>query len=159
MKEPTEAFVEQLQRVRLFSAVGQPMGEGVRQARSWFQAMRYCSAQQWEDAQLEAHNQIRDRIRGSDKEAYNAWNTVVVTLRPMITDILSEKVWAYHVTRRICPRFVNSVRWDLIGCCIEKEFADVCATGFCCMLGDIYLSGHFPCGWEGAYPEGTLIVF
>lgn len=53
-----------------------------------------------------------------------------------------------------------SIRGDMLGIAMETEFADVSLGNFyTSKILKWYENGHFPCGWEGIYPEGKLIVY
>jgi hypothetical protein len=48
---------------------------------------------------------------------------------------------------------------DMMGILSEAEYLDVCPPGFFTRYAlPSYLRGHFPCGWQGAYPDGQLVV-
>ena len=55
--------------------------------------------------------------------------------------------------------FQARVRLEIVGFGMEQEYADVVDLNFCTVLGKWYMSGHFPCGWRGEYPDGILVVF
>ena len=42
---------------------------------------------------------------------------------------------------------------------MEAEFADVYPPGFYASQAYWYVKGHFPCGWQGEFPNGTLIIY
>ena len=51
------------------------------------------------------------------------------------------------------------MQWDILGACIEMEYADLCPPGFYTNLASWYVKEHFPCGWQGVFPQGMLIVY
>jgi hypothetical protein len=49
-----------------------------------------------------------------------------------------------------------SIKWDILGICLEAEFKDAVAPGFYLLdLFPVYMQGHFPCGWDGNKLETT----
>ena len=55
--------------------------------------------------------------------------------------------------------FEDTVQWDILGVCMEAEYADIFQPGFYASQAYWYINGHFPCGWEGKFPNGKLIVY
>jgi hypothetical protein len=60
---------------------------------------------------------------------------------------------------KLPKEFVESVKWDLRAACMELEYADLVPPRYFAERARWYLAGHFPCGWEGDFPEGCLIVY
>jgi hypothetical protein len=64
---------------------------------------------------------------------------------------------AYEEAR---PRtFEDAVQWDILNVCMEAEYADIYPPGFYASQAYWYVKGHFPCGWQGNFPEGKLIMY
>jgi hypothetical protein len=55
--------------------------------------------------------------------------------------------------------FLDTVDWDILNLCMEAEYADVYPPGFYASQAYWYLKGHFPCGWQGAFPKGKLVIY
>ena len=53
----------------------------------------------------------------------------------------------------------SPTNWTILHMTMEYEYMDVNPLGFFSEVGGWYLRGHFPCGWEGSFPEGRLIVY
>ena len=50
--------------------------------------------------------------------------------------------------------------WDLMHMTIERELVSQGKPGgFCSLLLQVYEAGHLPCGWEGEYPAGRILVY
>lgn len=57
-------------------------------------------------------------------------------------------------------KFMFAVFASLRGVALESEHSDIVPPGFYTnVILDCYLKGHFPCGWEGEFPAGRLIVY
>jgi hypothetical protein len=66
---------------------------------------------------------------------------------------LPKKLRSYEIA------FDTYFTWDLIHMTIEHELvAKGMPSGLCSLLLQAYEAGHFPCGWEGDFPHGKLIV-
>ena len=55
--------------------------------------------------------------------------------------------------------FEANIRRDIIGACHESEYADVYPPSLNTQMASWYLRGHFPCGYEGHWPSGKLVVY
>lgn len=53
----------------------------------------------------------------------------------------------------------TTVQWDVLHLAAEAAFADVCPPGFYASQAYWYVKGHFPCGWQGDFPDGKLVIF
>jgi hypothetical protein len=74
---------------------------------------------------------------------------------PLVLRKTKAVVEANHLPRG----FVDTVQWDILRLCMEAEYADVFPPGFYASQAYWYMQGHFPCGWEGEFPQGRLTVF
>lgn len=93
------------------------------------------------------HKHARDR--------YQRWNDIVAEVKaamgPMVTRQVSpllEQVGA--------PEVKHCVEWDVLGACMEREYADLQQPGFFNGLVGWYLSGRFPCGWGERDQAGRI---
>lgn len=50
----------------------------------------------------------------------------------------------------------HCVRWDVLGACMEGEYADVRQPSFFTDLMDWYIRGRFPCGWGKVNKDGQI---
>jgi hypothetical protein len=53
----------------------------------------------------------------------------------------------------------NTLRWDILGACMELEYADIREPGFFCGLMAWYLAGRFPCGWGERGENGAIRLY
>jgi hypothetical protein len=70
-----------------------------------------------------------------------------------------EKIRDVRTAHNLPQAFEDTVQWDILHLCMEAEYADVYPPGFYASQAYWYANGHFPCGWHGQFPEGTLIVY
>src|SRR3954465_6246478 len=84
------------------------------------------------------------------------WNGIVTSVSPLIRRHVDLQISQVSV---LYPRLdfsvaASGVRWQLIHACIEVAYSDLMPTGFFFALANYYLHGHYPCGWDGDYPDG-----
>jgi hypothetical protein len=58
------------------------------------------------------------------------------------------------------PReFLDSICYDIGHYLLEVEYSDVVEPGYYAEQMEWYRLGHFPCGWQGKWPEGRRVIF
>lgn len=159
MKPSTIATLEQLEKVEWFSKVGVHDLEKPIILSSWEEAIEDCSSIEWENLCLEAYNQIRMRLLERSKERFVQWNHVVNELKVVTVPFVKRKIESVVVQNRLPQVFENVVQGDIIGVCLESEYADVYPPGFYTSQAFWYVKGHFPCGYQGEFPNGKRIVY
>jgi hypothetical protein len=160
MRPPTLGALAEFEAAPLFSAVGQAVSADVVAAGSWDDAIARCSTIEWDNLQLEGAGKLTEALCVHHRARYQGWNDIVgeckLRLEPLITSTV----------RRLFPHdpakakaVWDSTVWDLLHLCMEKEYSDLIQGGFSGMLAPWYLAGRFPCGWEGTWPAGRLVVY
>lgn len=154
----TEATLQDLSRAYWFSRVGLPETD-VEVLSSWQQAVEGSSSPDWRDLCLEAANQYRERLVERSVERFRRWNDLVAEIRPVAQLLVREKTRDVVVKNDLPIAFLNAVDWDIIHVCMEAEYADVYPPGFYASQAYWYANGRFPCGWQGEFPTGKLIIY
>lgn len=155
----TQATLQRLEDAEWFSAVGQAVEGPFVNVASWEEAFRWCGSEPWDDLMLEAANRYSEQVARASPERFRGWNDAALEVRSHVLPMVTRKL--APILRGINPpaAFERSVRWDMIHVCMEAEFADVYPPGFFASQAYWYVSGHFPCGWEGEFPEGRLVLY
>jgi len=153
-----QAF-EDLERAHWFSRVGVVDTTDARVVSSWAEAIALCSTIDWENFLIDRANDFRDRLMATSVRDYNRWNSLAIPVKSVAERMIVEKTHGIVRALRLPPEFVHRVRADLIHMAIELEYSQICPPGFFASQGGWYVRGHFPCGWEGAFPEGRLIIY
>lgn len=159
MKERTREALAQLDGVEWFRNVGQKDTEAAIVLSSWPKAVASCASVEWENLCLEAVNQYREKLDSRSRERFQQWNEVVTDLKTVTTPLVQHKVERVVHDHDLPQVFEDTVRWNILGLAVEGEYSDIVAPGYYAGLAYWYMAGHFPCGWQGSYPEGKLIVY
>lgn len=159
MEQRTKKALEELRRAPWFARVGNPEPDLAWVLHSWAEAGDLCSDIEWEGFLLDAANDYRDRLREVSPRLLDTWNDRVINLRPKCDDMVQRKIRLVTSVHNMPQEFEWAVRWDILNFAMECEYADVCAPGFFTRQAYWYLDGHFPCGWEGPFPQGRPIVY
>lgn len=162
MKTATEILIGRLQDLRWFSHVGEEIKAAkVRLVFSWKEAIKICKNKDYQNILIEMRNILSEKLCFSFRERFRLWNGLASELRPIIVKILEKSNIPLIIKEKKLPKvFIDSVRWDISAACMELEYADCVPSRFFTEKMEWYLAGHFPCGWEGDFPQGgRLIVF
>jgi hypothetical protein len=159
MHRRTLAVLEELQKAHWFSRVGVPDTSLAIVLSSWQEAIACCSSIEWENLQLEASGDNHVAVMRRSKEREAKWNDIVNELKKTTIPLVRNKIEPVVRQHGLPKVFGDSVEWDILGVCLESEYADLGLPGFYKNLAAWYVKGHFPCGWEGAFPQGMLIVY
>lgn len=159
MHPRTTATLEKLEKPNWFSCVGIKDASKAIVLSSWQEAIEYCSSVEWENLGLEAANQYRERLLERSKERFNQWNDIVTQLKPLTESFVRRKIEVVVREHGLPKVFEDTVQWDILHVCIEAEFADVYQPGYYARRAFWYVNGHFPCGWDGEFPKGRIIIY
>lgn len=151
--------LEQLEKASWFSRVGVNEGPEAAAVGSWPEAIEQCTSYKWEDLQLEALNQYRVYIAERWLDRLNLWNDLIDEVKSKTSSLVDRKIAEVLLQNHLPKRFGDQVRHDIMLCCMETEYADICPLGFFTHIGSWYMLGHFPCGWLGAFPNGKFVIY
>jgi hypothetical protein len=159
MKPQTLATFDQLENVEWFTAVGVTDSQAVSVVSSWKEAIKNCSSVEWENLCLEAVNQYRDRIAELNPMRLAQWNELVEEIKKVSIPLVKRKIAEIATVHKLPKSFEDTVQWDILHLAIESEYSDIFSPGFYASQAYWYLKGHFPCGWDGDFPKGRLVVY
>jgi hypothetical protein len=163
MHERTKLTLEQLENAEWFAKVGKPyQSEEPKKLlfiKTWEEAIQWCSSQYWDDLILEAQNQYREKLFERSIERFRLWNDIVDEMKKHTIPLVERKTEKVIIENDLPKIFSDCVDWDILGVCMEAEFADVFPPGFFASQAFWYVRGRFPCGWQGDFPDGKLVIF
>jgi hypothetical protein len=160
-----EQFAVGLEAIPWFVAVGQPpqvvAAVATVAANGQPDAMTHYSDPMWSDTTLEARNRLTSFLHQWHRDQYGRWNEVTTAAKSRVVMPLAERVWRPFADQRaLGKKFVGSVSWNVLAAIMEHEFEDrVGRPTFFLHLLDVYRAGHCPCGWDGEWPDGSLVVW
>lgn len=159
MHSRTIAILGQLENASWFSRVGINEGSVAVFVTSWPEAIERCDAFELDDLQTESMNQFRERIARHSSQRLRLWNETVREVKKITGPLVTSKIAALVQENDLPEIFSVQVNHDIMGLCMESEYADLCPPGFFTSISQWYIDGHFPCGWWGAFPLGKLVVY
>src|ERR1700736_230171 len=158
MHSRTIATLDKLEKAAWFSRVGVRDTEAAIVLSSWQEAVAHCGSLEWENLCLEAQNQYCERLVERSRERFEKWNDLVDEVKRTTIPFVRRKIEPVVRENSLPNVFEDMVQWDIMGVCMEAEYADVYPPGFYGSQAYWYVKGHFPCGWQGTFPEGVLFI-
>ncbi|WP_035061391.1 hypothetical protein [Andreprevotia chitinilytica] len=159
MHQRTIATLAELDGVDWFTNVGRHDSEQVAYVPTWKDAVESCESEEWGSLCQEATNRYRSKLIERDAARFREWNSLIREMKLTTMPLVLQKTKGVVDANQLPKGFIDTVQWDILHLCMESEFADVFPPGFFASQAYWYLKGHFPCGWEGDFPSGRLIVF
>jgi hypothetical protein len=148
-----------------FSRCGQPLALDltmpVERVSGWPEAIASCADGVWSNVEIAAQNQLTVWLHNYDRESYQSWNDRVVGHKAAVIDPLTERqLVPFQARHGLDAVLVHSVQWDILSALMENSYlGSGHAVYFFLELLWVYETGHFPCGWRGEWPRGSLVVF
>jgi len=159
MHQRTIATLTELESKNWFVNVGKRDSDHVVFLTGWDEAIKSCMGEPWESLCQEAVNQYRTRLLERDKLRFRDWNLLVREIKGNTVPLVLNKTKKVVDANQLPKGFIDTVQWDILNLCMEAEYADIFPPGFFASQAFWYIKGHFPCGWEGNFPNGKLVVF
>jgi hypothetical protein len=137
-----QRFIDSLDQVPWFRNVGEPVANpAVRQVSSWDAAWEALQDESWTHASV--HYQV--------DQGHPAWAAAY--------DRALELVEASSRNHELQDGVHVALQAAYDAGAAAHEIATGQENGFFTGLMGWYRKGHWPCGWSGTYPAGTLIIF
>lgn len=123
-------------------------------------AMKTITSIDWENICLEESGNITAYLSIHNKVEYNKnWNLLVKKIKSEVLPHIVEKIQEGVIIKNLPEGVIDDIKFNLVTILISDAFSDCYSSKFYRNLYQIYLSGHLPCGWEGEFPNGRIIVF
>jgi hypothetical protein len=160
MNDQTQNKIKLLTDSDLFTHVGQKDVGDWKYAKSWMDAMAHSVSASWSNALIEGLNVLSDGVLSRSNEAYQHWHSFDTEIRPVVLDLAKEKTKLLMQSQGLPDTFMYTVFAGFLGIAMEAQYADLVGPGFySTVVLDVFLKGHYPCGWKGEFPEGKLVVY
>jgi hypothetical protein len=111
---------------------------------------------------MEQQNVLTMHLQAHAHDAYQKWNDIVDAVKEVVIPLVDLKV------SDLAPKVVDidggvkklsaSIRWDILGACVEIEYAEFKPPSYFSALMNWYLAGRFPCGWGEVDENGKICL-
>lgn len=155
----SRSAVTRLQKIKWFVNVGKKTSfQNIRQVVNESEFMKQITSIDWENTTLEAGNEITGYLAKKNSTEYQEWNALVREAKGIVD---AEIIPVINVTNKINEEIIfDNVKWDLVNFLMEDVYRKYLKHDhFFESLIEFYENGHIPCGWEGKWPSGRLIIY
>lgn len=159
-----DAMLERIRNINWFENCGMKSSIDINtpivHVDSWSDAKRFYTKTDWSNVKLEARNELSQYLHDNFREQFRAWNTYVGQVNVFLDTVVTPKIISVQNANKLGKWFFNAVNWDILNAIMEdiyKQFNH--NQSFYNDLLSVYEAGHFPCGWSGEYPNGSLLVY
>jgi hypothetical protein len=159
MNQCAADMIALLESVDWFAHVGDAVDAPLKQVTSWQAAARSCEKPDWKTALLESSNDITRGLYINFPDAKHPRNDVVIRIKTFTEPLIAAKTRPFVEADLISKAILGTIDWSILHIVLAAHFGDMYLSPIYTDLADWYVQGHFPCGWEGKYPEGRLIVY
>lgn len=151
--------VSRLQKVKWFVNVGKATNlQKIKKVANESDFVKHITSIDWENATIEAGNEITGYLAKKHSREYQEWNSLVREAKDIIN---KEIIPLMKIVDGIDANIIlDNVKWDLVNYLMEDAYKEYLKGDlFFEFLLEIYEDGHIPCGWEGKWPSGKFVIF
>ncbi|WP_127545936.1 MULTISPECIES: hypothetical protein [Paenibacillus] len=163
--EINQEIIKMLYQIQWFSKCGirDYQSDTVIYTNSWVEASEHYNSREWEETTLKARNQLTLYLHNNFSKEYLHWNAIVKEAKIIINTMLSEQLDRTRNEFQLEDVFSECVRWDILNIIMEYSYLSKMRKKYNRFYSEqiiyIYSIGHLPCGWEGKWPSGKLVIF
>lgn len=126
---------------------------------SWEEAIERIGTLEWENYCLEHKNHLTESLFQRERAIFQKWNKVVREIKPKMSAAIGSRIEAIQDAYDLPKVFRDTVEWDILTALLEEQYSQYVPRYFYTDMLQWYLRGHFPCGYDGDYPNGRFIVY
>ncbi len=130
----------------------------VKYVKNFKEACKYSEGIKWSNLLLEMQNELSAGIHFRRK---TNWNEFVDEMKKTIIIDMEKAVFAALKNKGIIEtkEIWDNVKYMMLECILADHFRPLNDQMFCEHLLNVCEQGYLPCGWDGNYPLGKLIVY
>ncbi len=157
-------ILDRIKQINWFSNCGQALQTEIQMeykgVSSWADAKQDYQSTAWENTTLEARNELTSFLHRKYRDQYSKWNLLAQEAKGFLDTEVMPKIELYREENKLDEEFIANVSWDIVNVIMESTYG-ICSNRpvFFLELLKVYEAGNFPCGWDGEWPNGKLIVY
>jgi hypothetical protein len=154
----SQLAIDRLNKINWFVNLGVATTlPSVIQAHSLSLFIKGLNSDEWENATLEAGNEITGYLAKKHTNKYQCWNSLVKEAKKIVENDIIPKITFPEFEK---TSMIENLKWDLVNYLLEDAYSSLLQEPF--FFGgliNIYEAGHMPCGWSGTWPAGKLVIY
>jgi hypothetical protein len=126
---------------------------------NWDAARRSYEGWPWRNTVIEASNALRLFLHNRHLNEYCEWRKIREEVNKSLERIVHPRTTEFSRENALGERFIDCVDWDIGMVLQESGYLKFRAPPFFTrVILSVYEDGHFPCGWDGNWPDGRLVA-
>ena len=158
----TENFTD-LEKIDWFCNCGNNIDfsykHNLKKINSLNETVKLCNSIEWENFQLEKRNELTLFLNRTRKNESTEWNTITGGIKNYLNNGIFQSALEKLKQSDLPDSIFASVEWDILSYYQEIAYEKYNIPTFYSQLIPIYKNGHIPCGYEGVFPNGTILVY
>ncbi|NEN75463.1 hypothetical protein F9B74_03860 [Pelistega sp. NLN82] len=156
----SENIEKEILSINWFSQLGKPINiDNISIETNLNKVNEKINSPEWENITLEESNNINSYFLQKNLfSKQDEWDLIAEEGRDFIKNKVIPIIPEINgLTREI---IINDISWNLIHFIIEDYYKrkKIIRTSFFSELFELYRLGRLPCGWDGDFPNGKLII-
>ncbi|WP_036155362.1 hypothetical protein [Maribacter forsetii] len=152
-----------LENINWFSNCGKEIDfsskHNLKRIESLKQSVELCNSIEWENFQLEKRNDLTSFLNRTRQNESTEWNTITVGIKNYLNNGIFKTAKEKLNQSDLPDSIFASLEWDILSYCQEVAYKKYNIPTFYSHLIPIYKNGHLPCGYEGEFPNGTILMY
>lgn len=156
LNDLSEKAIIRIKSIPFYGKIGQLVEiSDATAAKSVGDAVKHLESVEWMNTRLDWSNALTRQLSARHRMEYREWNNILDEAESRL-----ERCWIRSLSgSNPLEHALKSVRWDMLAFVLERHFSPMVEVHYFERLIPWYESGHIPCGWEGKYPSGKLVVY
>lgn len=154
---------DRIEAIQWFNKCGSKIDVNIttpfQRVSSWNAAKASYSEIKWDNIKLETSGNLSVLLLKNYPDKRGNWNALVKEVKEFLNLRVKNKLILVREQYLLNQTFVDVVMWDLLHAVMETIYLDCNPPIFYLNLLYIYELQHFPCGWKGKWPSGSLLIF
>lgn len=122
--------------------------------------IKSITSMEWENICLEERGNITSFLATHNKTEYNKnWNVLAKQIKSEVLPQIVAKIEQGVNAKNLPDSIIEDIKFNLVTILISDAFSKYYISEFYDSLLKIYTAGHLPCGWDGEFPVGKIVVF
>ncbi|CAL2102246.1 conserved protein of unknown function [Tenacibaculum sp. 190130A14a] len=130
----------------------------LKRIESLTQSVELCNSIEWENFQLEKINDLTSFLNRTRQNESAEWNTITVGIKNYLDNGIFKTAREKLNQSDLPDSIFASLEWDILSYYQEVAYKKYNIPTFYSDLIPIYKNGHLPCGYEGEFPNGTILM-
>lgn len=161
-----QMVIDRLKKINWFHNLGNPIKTAIKYdvsyTKSMKSAIKHMNSIRWENIGLEDENELTLYLTLNHKDKYGiVWNELVDEIKRNISPVILKSVMdcASKEKFEIPPELIEQITWDIISIIMAYTYEQYRTPNLYAEILKIYEEGNIPCGWNGVYPHGKIIIY